>query len=158
MAKPESVDPREKRVSNSDATNSSSFEEPRHRFSYNPAKPTDMSSLTRCALFAAQNNNINDIAHGGSLLDYYHCYEDDDLMRMVQTETMDCNTNLLQDSVIQNAIFGGHANGAFRREELIDGSYMKMEDQSSESGFLLDFTPKDSIYSSNEFFTISNLM
>lgn len=44
---------------------------------------------------------INDNAHEESFSDYYNCYGDEDLIRMICTESMmGCNVNVLQDSLI----------------------------------------------------------
>lgn len=132
VAKPEPVQARKKGECNSDVTDSSSYEELMNQLTWNPAKPTVVSSLPRSILFTdwlPQYSNINDNAHGGSLSGHYHCYEENDLMRMMHTESMDFNTNLFPDSVLQNAIFGdhNHANGAFGVEELVDASYSSNE-------------------------------
>ncbi|OWM75620.1 transcription factor MYB10-like [Punica granatum] len=161
VAKPEPVEPRTKsECKSADAMDSSSFQEPRHKPSSNPPRATDLSSLPQSILFAGWltlDNNTNENANERSFSDYYLHYADTDLMRMICEDCTDCSANLLQDSLLQNVILGNVDNGAFGGGELIDCSY-KMEDQSSESGFLLDFMSTDYIYSSDMHTMNSDLM
>lgn len=154
MAKHELAKPHTKSECSSGSADCSSFPDPSHEFSCSPTKPSDLSSLPQSILFAEWldlNNNINENAHE-ECSDCYSFYGDDDLIRMICSDSMmECNVNKLQDSLIQNVILSDVDNGASGGAELIDGSYEKMEGPSLESGFLLDFTPRDQICGSDEF-------
>ncbi|OWM75621.1 hypothetical protein CDL15_Pgr021786 [Punica granatum] len=161
VAKPEPVEPYMKSECKSDATDSLSFQETKHKSSSN--RPTDVSSLPQGIVFAewlTLDNNTNESGHEGSFSDYYPHYGDGDLMRMACAESTDCSANLLQDSLLQNVILRDVDNGAFRGGDLIDeySNYRKMEEQRSQSGLLLNFPSRDYMFSSNEYTMNSDLM